>query len=367
MASLLSTKAAAGGGEKSSETPEESEAGNGSDRKSLSGAVRDATSKDYYFDSYAHFGIHEEMLKDTVRTETYMNAIVNNSHLFKDKVVLDVGCGTGVLSMFAAKAGAKHVYGIECSSIIQQARDIVKANGFSDKVTLVEGKVEEVELPVEKVDIIISEWMGYFLLYESMLDTVLHARDKWLVKGGLMFPDHASMYICAIEDQDYMNEKIHFWDNVYGFDMTCIKKIALAEPLVDIVEADQVISDHAAFFDIDILTVTKEELDFKRKFSLTCKEQDFAHALVAYFTCTFSACHKAISFSTGPNAEYTHWKQTVFYLHDPLALSEGDVIEGTIAAKRNARNPRDLDIDIEYEAKREGQKLGGGKHEYWLR
>ena len=51
------------------------------------------------------------------------------------------------------------------------------------------GKIEEVTLPVEKVDIIISEWMGYCLLYESMLETVLFARDKWLAEGGLLFPD----------------------------------------------------------------------------------------------------------------------------------------------------------------------------------
>ena len=65
------------------------------------------TSKDYYFDSYSHFGIHEEMLKDEVRTRSYMNAIEQNGHLFKDKVVLDIGCGTGILSMFAARAGAR--------------------------------------------------------------------------------------------------------------------------------------------------------------------------------------------------------------------------------------------------------------------
>lgn len=68
--------------------------------------------------------------------------------------------------------------------------------------------MEEVVLPVDKVDIIISEWMGYFLLYESMLDSVLYARDKYLVKGGLMFPDEATMYIAAIEDQEYKEEKI---------------------------------------------------------------------------------------------------------------------------------------------------------------
>merc|ERR1712086_411457 len=140
------------------------------------------TSKDYYFDSYAHFGIHEEMLKDTVRTETYMQAMLKNKHLFKDKVVLDVGCGTGILSMFAAKAGAKKVIGIEMSSIVEYAQKIVKANHLENTVTIIKGKVEEVELPegIEKVDIIISEWMGYCLLYESMLQTVLFARDKWL-------------------------------------------------------------------------------------------------------------------------------------------------------------------------------------------
>lgn len=72
------------------------------------------------------------------------------------------------------------------SNIIHQARIIVKDNGLADKVTLIQGKMEEVVLPVDKVDIIISEWMGYFLLYESMLDTVLVARDKYLVSFSFL-------------------------------------------------------------------------------------------------------------------------------------------------------------------------------------
>merc|ERR1712024_389358 len=135
------------------------------------------TSKDYYFDSYAHFGIHEEMLKDEVRTLTYRNSMWHNKHLFKGKVVLDVGCGTGILSMFAAKAGAKMVIGVDMSSIVESAQKIVAANNLDDVVTIIKGKVEEVELPegIENVDIIISEWMGYCLFYESMLNTVLFA------------------------------------------------------------------------------------------------------------------------------------------------------------------------------------------------
>lgn len=73
---------------------------------------------------------------------------------------------------------------IDMSNIIHQAREIVKDNHLSDKITLIQGKMEEVELPVKHVDIIISEWMGYFLLYESMLDTVLVARDKYLVRNN---------------------------------------------------------------------------------------------------------------------------------------------------------------------------------------
>ena len=115
--------------------------------------------------------------------------------------MLDIGAGTGILSIFAAKAGAKHVYAVENAEIAFFAREIIKQNGLEDKITVLKGKMEEIVLPVEHVDIIISEWMGYFLLYESMLDSVLWARDKYLVKGGKMLPDRAQIYIAAIEDE----------------------------------------------------------------------------------------------------------------------------------------------------------------------
>ena len=112
--------------------------------------------------------------------------------------------------MFAAKAGAKHVIGVDMSTIIVKAREIVEVNGLSDKITLLQGKMEEVELPFPEVDIIISEWMGYFLLYESMLDTVLWARDRYLRKDGqgLIFPDKATIFMAGIEDGDYKEDKI---------------------------------------------------------------------------------------------------------------------------------------------------------------
>ena len=164
------------------------------------------------------------------------------------------------------------------SNIIDQAQKIIEANGFKNSkwlysifngmlwqiffqaITLVKGKLEDSELPLQEFDIIISEWMGYFLLYESMLDTVLLARDKYLKKDGLIFPDTATLYLAAIEDQEYKDEKINcmlslfsfknqdfdifaVWENVYGFDYSCIKDIALREPLVDTVEMKAVVTD----------------------------------------------------------------------------------------------------------------------------
>lgn len=331
-------------------------------------SVTEMTSKDYYFDSYAHFGIHEEMLKDEVRTMTYRNSMYHNSHLFKNKVVVDIGCGTGILCMFAARAGAKKVIGIECSSIIEHAERIITANGFKEVITLVKGKVEEIQLPdgIEKVDIIISEWMGYCLFYESMLNTVIYARDKWLKPDGHMFPDRASLHIMAIEDRDYKDEKLNWWSNVYGFNMSCIREIALTEPLVDIVDPKQIVTNSCLVKEIDLKTMKVEDLSFSSPFNLVIKRNDYVHAFVAYFNIEFSACHKPICFSTSPDSPYTHWKQTVFYFKDYLTVKKGEEIFGVFKCVPNNRNTRDLDFEIEFEFNGEHCQVQN-KHKYRMR
>jgi hypothetical protein len=119
----------------------------------------------YYFDSYGHYGIHETMLKDAVRTGSYCDSIKKNRGYFEGKAWLDVGCGTGVLSFFASRyGGARVVYGVDDSNMINMARKIMDVNGVTkEEVVLMRGKMEDLELP-EKVDVIVSEWMGYGLL-----------------------------------------------------------------------------------------------------------------------------------------------------------------------------------------------------------
>ena len=113
----------------------------------------------HYFQSYADNAIHEEMLRDRVRTEAYRDFIVRHADsLFKGKVVLDVGCGTGILSMFAARAGAARVFAVDASAIALKAERNVRDNGLEGVIEVVRGKIEELDLP--PVDVIISEWMG---------------------------------------------------------------------------------------------------------------------------------------------------------------------------------------------------------------
>ena len=108
--------------------------------KNLPGHSDIENKKDYYFNSYSSFNIHEEMLKDKIRTGTFKDAIMENTDIFKDKIVLDIGCGTGILSIFAAKAGASHVYAIEFADIADYAKEIIKRNNLNDKITIIKKK-----------------------------------------------------------------------------------------------------------------------------------------------------------------------------------------------------------------------------------
>ncbi|KAG8214072.1 protein arginine n-methyltransferase, partial [Butyriboletus roseoflavus] len=302
--------------------------------------------------------IWEELHSATLRRELRRHSIMNYDGNWRGCAVLSVDQVTMIRHMTKVKVTVPKSGGILIVGFLSNAPHVVGVSNFTDvPFTLVKGKLEDAELPITQFDIIISEWMGYFLLYESMLDTVLLARDKYLKPDGQMFPDTARMYFAAIEDQDYKEEKINFWDNVYGFDYSCIKDIALREPLVDTVELKSVVTDPYMFKHVNLLTAKKEDLTFTAPFTLTATRNDYIHAFLAWFDITFDCTHKKIQFSTGPHAQYTHWKQTVFYTPSTITISEGERINGTLTCAPNARNNRDLDITVEYTAGGETTKV----------
>jgi predicted RNA methylase len=327
----------------------------------------------YYFSSYSNTGIHETMLRDTVRTSAYESAILSNADsLFRGKTVLDIGCGTGVLSLFCAKAGAKKVIAVDNSDILLQAQRIVDLNGFGDVVTCVRGKIETLietnALPLdngETADIIVSEWMGYGLFFETMLPSVMVARDAIMTPNtGNMFPNVAKIFIEGGNEKD----RLEYWDNVHGLNMAPMKARMVdelvGEALVEIVDDEKIITERVEIVEFDLNTCKDEDLDFEVPFKLSLRgdlskeEAVEVHHLVVSFDIDFSVPNSnKVSFSTGCQSTPTHWKQAVMWfdpMHNCPTLNKqnGDLMKGMFRMKRNAENHRAIDMAVSWETGR---------------
>ena len=336
-----------------------------------------------YFSSYAHPMIHQIMLADQIRTDAYRDFVYDNKSLFANKTVLDVGCGTGILSMFSAKAGAKEVFAVDQSDVIHKARENVWKNGMEGKVKCLHGKIEELSLPTSsptthlvngdvtapanmdaKVDIIISEWMGYCLLYECMLDSVIYGRDKYLAPNGLMVPSHTTIKIGALVDSDIRIEQIDFWRDVYGFDMSAMLENGFDEVLMQVVPEGDVRGE-AVVKELDLYTVSVEQLEFEAPFEMRWEGEGRLEGWVIWFDMLFGtdrrrpseavvAANKhgegAKGFSTGPRSKSTHWYQGICLMKEPWeGIAAGELIKGVVKYAKAAEGERGLHIEIEWQ------------------
>ncbi|KAJ7644712.1 protein arginine N-methyltransferase [Roridomyces roridus] len=374
-------------------------------------AARDDDS--HYFQSYEENDIHAVMIQDKVRTSTYAHFILTNPALFRDATVLDVGCGTGILSLFAARAGAKRVIAVDASDIALKARKIVAANNLSHVITVLQGKVEDIVLPdeIKEVDVIISEWMGYALLYESMLDSVLRARERFLRPGGVMAPSQCRMRLALCDAREVIKERVGFWDDVYGYDMSAMKEGLYDDAIVDVVGPDTLLSEPYTVKDLHLGVITPRQLSFISPFTLTstASRRTKLTSFVLYFDTFFAPDglplpdseqvkvvregdavvaevwhvggrpavirrvsqgpglagekekekeEKVTSFSTGPESIPTHWKQTLFLLRDPVDIVEGTIVSGHFHCTKSSINSRELDVEVHYSVKQEGGEVG---------
>ncbi|BBM98090.1 type I protein arginine methyltransferase [Marchantia polymorpha subsp. ruderalis] len=323
--------------------------------------------------------------KDRTRTDAYRDAIFMHTDAIRDKVVVDVGCGTGILSIFCAFAGARKVYAIDASDIAVQAQEVVKANGLSEIITVILGRVEEVDIH-EQVDVIVSEWMGYMLLYESMLPSVICARDRWLKPGGLILPSHATLYMAPITNAERYADSIDFWRNVYGIDMSAMlplaKQCAFEEPCVESITAENVLSWPVVIKHIDCSKVTIQELEVvTTNFCVSSMMMASLHGFAMWFDVTFGGQNsqefesagespqdsppasdyesmalnlrrrrgnETLVLSTAPEENPTHWQQTILYIYDPIEVTQDQVITGSITLAQTRENPRFLNIHLEY-------------------
>ncbi|GFS38944.1 protein arginine methyltransferase 3 [Actinidia rufa] len=309
-----------------------------------------------YFGSYSSFAIHREMISDKVRTDAYRQAILNNPSLLHGAAVLDVGCGTGILSLFAAQAGASSVIAVEASEkMASVATEIAKNNGLlwsgspnnrisqcTGVIRVVQGMVEELDNSIDiqphSIDVLLSEWMGYCLLYESMLSSVLFVRDRWLKPGGAIIPDTATMFVAGFGRG---GTSIPFWENVYGFNMSCIGKELVEDaagvPFVDVVDSQDIVTNTVVLQSFDLLKMIPDEMDFSSRIELepqldnptNCTRDSFSkttwcYGVVLWFETGFTSrfCKEMpIVLSTSPYAPKTHWSQTILTFKEPIAIA----------------------------------------------
>ncbi|CAK9075546.1 unnamed protein product [Durusdinium trenchii] len=347
------------------------------------GKPPDETDNANYFCEYAFLYHQMDMLEDEHRTGAYFNAITWNPESFKDKVVLDVGAGTCILSMFAAKAGAKEVFAVEATDMAVRSRKLVQAQGLSHIIKVLQGTVETVTLP-SMVDVIISEWMGYFLLRESMLDSVLIARDRFLKPGGALFPSHATLFLapvgsakaCREKQQTFDGERQHF-DNFnctmmqyYGTDFSCMQEEFLEEQRKYYLQTGmfvnlapkQLAGSGSPVLEIDLSTITLQDLKDSAKPLRCCmriSRDSQLEGFTGYFNVTFrgstqNPVKEVVELTTAPTTKTaTHWGQQLFGFFPPLQAKNEDVLECQLFIKRQKKNHRLLQLDSAFELCRE--------------
>ena len=408
-------------------------------------AEAQATDFANYFCSYAQLYHQKQMLADHNRMAAYHAAILGNANLFQDKVVMDVGTGSGILAVWAAQAGARKVYAIEYTNMAKHAQKVMEANNVSDVVTVIQAAVETVELPIEQdqlelqlddnndddnndnnnddknnkqrcVDIIISEWMGYFLLRESMLDSLIRARNRFLKqKTGIMLPSHVEMYIAPIVDEEerkashteYANamsdwrDFCHTTQTVYGVDMTVLnqdfdveqKEYYLLSSRWTELSSQAILAEPKVIQTFDLMTCT---LDHARGIPANNEQATFCFdmngsrlagpvsGLAGWFVAEFKTrtdalflstlsttssssydsnttnnmllpiLHHPTELSTSPDQGYTHWGQQTFYFVSSIPLLQGEStrLEGRLELIRTQDNARLYNCRITYTASR---------------
>jgi hypothetical protein len=244
------------------------------------------------------------MIGDAVRTDAYKEAIFAS---VAGLVVIDVGAGTGILSMFAVEGGAKHVYAIEASDIVKVCRDQVRSKGLTSKIEVIHAKAEEVTWLQKTADVIVSEWIGYFLLFERMLPSVLAVRDTHLKKDGIMIPRRARMMIAGVSADR----------NSYGIDLSNAGLQEIEDICVMPVGQDRLITQPACLQDLNLKLIRQDFDSFLSTIDLVVTKEDILTGLVGWFEVEMTFENWL---STAPDKPLTHWQQVFFPLPGSKAV-----------------------------------------------
>lgn len=258
---------------------------------------------------------HLEMLRDRVRCFAYQRAL---APLVRDKVVLDVGSGSGILSFFAAGAGAKLVLAVDID-VPPGAEEIARANGLADRIQFLSGNIRDIVLPIDAVDVIISEWMGGLLLMEDMLPSVLYARDRWLKPGGLLLPDRARLFLVPLGDVAGIDSKRY----------PSLREMISSQVWVGQIDPSRFLAGPSCILDLDLNTIQEPDTKFYRApFHFVVNESGILNGFGLWFDVLFSKTVPPVLLSTAPWLPPTHWGQGLWIIPGDIDVNPGNSVSG---------------------------------------
>ena len=271
---------------------------------------------------------HLSMLIDNVRTDAYRQAI--GKVVRHGDVVVDIGCGSGILSFLACRAGAKHVYAIESEAVIEIAKLVAAQNEMQHKITFLKDVSFHVELP-EKADVIVTETMGTFGFEEGILGSLTDARDRFLRKGGSLIPQRLELYLVPVEMPQFYQHVIDFWiTGCHGLDFSPVRSLTVNNfhPLklhegTFLAEPTRV--EHIAFSE-------SKKTEIETELSVYARRKGRLHGLAGWFNAELAP---GISVSNGPTEKASHWGLAFFPIDQPVLVDRGNRVVARVQSTGN--------------------------------
>ncbi|KPP56908.1 hypothetical protein Z043_125427, partial [Scleropages formosus] len=205
----------------------------------------------------------------------------------------------------------QQLYAVEASTMVVHTRRLVQENGCEALVTVIHSRAGDLVLP-EKVDVLVSDWMGNCLLFEFMVESVLVARDRWLEEGGTMWPSSASLVLVPCEALAEYEEKVSFWKCPYGLDFSCLQPIAQREffskpKFNHESKPEDCLSAPCDVITLDMHTVQVADLEkMTGEFKFGVENQGTLHGFTAWFSARFRSLETGgtpAELNTGPHSK----------------------------------------------------------------
>jgi len=231
------------------------------------------------------------------------------------------------------------------------SRKIIEQNGYADRVTVLEGQTSDVQLPDGILaDVLISEWMGFYLLHESMIDAVVIARNRLLRCDGIVFPSTATLYACPVSMKEYCAENFDFWQDICGFDFSeaasLMRQKRLASPEVMTISQKSLLAEPQKLLSIDLQYVNAADVcTVMASLDFVVLRNDLMHGFALWFDVQFDGRHP-VTLDTSPSAPSTHWQQTVILLPSALLVNRDSLVQCRMLLQQ-AENHRCYNITVE--------------------